>query len=127
MFDHLEVFRLAGAMAGHAGRRQTVAAANVAQADTPGYRARTVEPFAALHGEAAPLPLRSTRPGHLAGAERPGEARILLARNAASPDGNTVSLESEMADAADASSDHNRAVAIYRSGLAVLRASIGGR
>jgi flagellar basal-body rod protein FlgB len=126
MFGQLEVFRLAGAMAGHAGQRQTVAAANVAQADTPGYRARAVEPFeevVATDGFA----MRSTRSGHLHGPSADREARIVIAEGPASPDGNTVSLESEMFEAARAMSDHNRALAIYRNGLSVLRASLGGR
>lgn len=125
MFERLEIFRLSGAMANHASRRQTVAAANVAQADTPGYRARAVESFARVHAPDG-FALRATRPGHLAGGPR-GEARILIADKPASPDGNTVSIETEMADAARASSDHDRALAIYRNGLAVLRAGIGRR
>ena len=126
MFDRLEMFRLSGAMAEHASRRQTVAAANVAQADTPGYRALSVEGFAETYAPDG-LAMRATRDGHLHGAGAPGEARIVEARSPASPSGNTVSMEMEMATAAGASSDHSRALAVYRHGLTVLRASIGGR
>ena len=124
MFDRLEIFRLSGAMAGHASQRQTVAAANIAQADTPGYRARAVEGFAQAFGS-DDFAMRATRPGHVA--DEPSGARIILAGGPASPDGNTVSIETEMAQAARASSDHNRALAIYRNGLSVLRAGIGRR
>lgn len=125
MFDRLEIFRIAGAMAGHASQRQTVAAANIAQADTPGYRARAVEGFMASFG-ADDFAMRATRPGHVSTA--PGRAaRIVTASAPASPDGNTVSIETQMADAAQASSDHDRALAIYRNGLSVLRAGLGRR
>ena len=70
MFERLEMFRLAGALAEHAGQRQTVAAQNVAQADTPGYRALAVEDFASSYGGDArgdPFAMRATRPGHLGG------------------------------------------------------------
>ncbi|MFU8836651.1 MAG: flagellar basal body rod protein FlgB, partial [Roseovarius sp.] len=62
MFDRLEIFRMAQAMAVHAAARQSVAAGNVAHADTPGYRARDAAPFAAVY-DAAPNDLRATRPG----------------------------------------------------------------
>lgn len=126
MFERLDLFRLSGALAAHSSQRQTVAAANIAQADTPGYRARVIEDFAAVHGP-HDFAIRSTRAGHIHGAPEPGAARILIARSPASPDGNTVALESEMATAARATSDHDRAVGIYRHAMSVLRASIGGR
>lgn len=127
MFDQMEVFRLSGAMAEHSSRRQTVAAANIAQADTPGYRALAVESFADAHA-ADGFAMRATRASHLHGAGEDRAPRIVEARGAtASADGNTVSLEAEMAAGVGASSDHNRALAVYRHGLTVLRASFGGR
>lgn len=129
MFDRLEMFRLSGAMAEHARQRQTVAAANLAQADTPGYRARAVAGFAETVGAegSGALAMRATRPGHLSGASEPGAARVFEASSPASPDGNTVSIETEMAQAARARGEHDRALGIYRSGLTILRASLGRR
>ena len=46
MFEGLEIFQLAGATARHAAARQAVVAQNIANADTPGYRARDVADFA---------------------------------------------------------------------------------
>ena len=40
MFEGLEIFQLAGGVARHAASRQAVVAQNIANADTPGYRAR---------------------------------------------------------------------------------------
>ena len=137
MFERLEMFRLAGGMAEHARQRQTVAAQNIAQADTPGYRALEVADFASSHGGgsrgasgADPFAMRATRPSHLGGhlgGETKVAARVIEAQGPASPDGNTVSIEAEMANAARAKGDHDRALAIYRNGLSVLRASLGKR
>ena len=54
MFETLEVFRMADAMTRHAGVRQNVMAGNTANADTPGYKARDVVPFADLVEGGAP-------------------------------------------------------------------------
>lgn len=134
MFDRMEMFRLSGALASHAGQRQGVTAQNIAQADTPGYRAARVEGFAQALGE-GPGAMRATRPGHLGaplhlaalGAGPAPAARVEAARILASPDGNSVSIEAEMAVAARARADHDMALGIYRSGLSVLRASLGRR
>jgi flagellar basal-body rod protein FlgB len=42
-----------------------------------------------------------------------------------SPNGNSVSLEEEMVAAVDASREHNRALAVYRHGMTVLRTALG--
>ena len=47
MFENLQIFRMAHAMAAHAGARQTVVARNMANADTPGYTAQDIAPFEA--------------------------------------------------------------------------------
>lgn len=123
MFENLDVFRLSHALARHAGARQAVVAQNMANADTPDYAARDIAPFSA-YLEAAPG-MRATRPGHLfgQGGAQPFEARA--ERGAArDPNGNSVSLETEMLRAVDVQRQHSRALAIYRSGLTVLRTAI---
>lgn len=119
MFDNLEIFRTAQAMASHAAQRQALIARNVANADTPGYRARDLVPFSEIHANGD---LRRTRPGHVL----PGDMEVEAARpGALSPNGNNVSLETEMMMAAEASGAHERALAIYQASLDILRASLG--
>lgn len=124
MFDQLEIFRMAQSMAVHAAARQTAMAGNVANADTPGYRARDAAPFAetyaALSGD-----MRATRPGHAALARDGAPIPLVPVPGEAAPNGNTVSLETEMVRAADIRGQHERALAIYRSGMNILRTSIG--
>ena len=128
MFQNLTVFQTAHAMAVHAGQRQAVIAQNVANADTPGFVARDLPSFQEIYStEQNNLSKqRATRTGHLNGAGSPDINDLLLEdRSFASPDGNTVSLETEMLRASDAKRQHDRSLAIYKSGLNILRSSLG--
>ncbi len=129
MFQNLEIFRMAHAMAVHAGTRQAVVAQNMANADTPGYAARDIPPFADLYGaEDAAFTLRATRPGHLAGTGPDGTPEVRPRRDSTrDPNGNSVSLESEMLRAVEVKRQHDRAITIYKSSLATLRAALGQR
>ncbi|WP_126978931.1 FlgB family protein [Frigidibacter oleivorans] len=126
MFQQPEVLRMAQGMAVHAAARQQAIAANIANADTPGYRARDLAPFA----DSLDRPdqtLTATRAGHLM---QPDEARgpAFPAEDrgtAAAPNGNTVAIEVEMAAAVDARRQHDQALAIYRASLTLLRSALG--
>ena len=123
MFQNLDVFRTAMAMARHAGQQQAYSAQNIAHADTPGYRARDMPDFAEGLREGT-MRQRATRAAHLNGsADRRIDSTDRL--QALDPNGNTVSLEQEMVKAVRAKSQHDRALAIYRSNLNILRASLG--
>lgn len=128
MFEKLEITRMAQALAAHAGARQGTVAQNIAQADTPGYRAMDVPDFAAAYRDAeAGVSLRATRPGHISAVEVSLDLVPRAAPGAASPDGNTVSLESEMVKAVEVRQEHDMALAVYRSVSDVIRASLGRR
>ncbi|MCT4555158.1 MAG: FlgB family protein [Pelagimonas sp.] len=123
MFQNLDIFRTAMAMAQHAGHQQAVSAQNIANADTPGYRARELPEFTETL-RAAQGGQRATRGGHLNG--HPDRTVATAERqDAQDPNGNTVSLELEMIEAVNAKRQHDRALAIYRSNMSVLRASLG--
>jgi flagellar basal-body rod protein FlgB len=126
MFDRPEVLRMAGSLAAHASDRQAIVARNVANADTPGYRAQDLQRFADVYRTAGASDMRRTREGHIGGedAGRPA-ATIVDAGGAASPNGNTVTLEDEMIRAVEVKRGHDVALAVYRTSLDLLRASIG--
>lgn len=126
MFAGLDVFRLSFAMTAHAGQQQAVTAANIANADTPGFRARTIDGFSDLVERDGSRALRATRPGHLSRSGTSGQAKLRDAGGQAAPNGNTVSLEREMLNAAQAVQEQARALAIYQHGLSILRLA-GGR
>lgn len=120
MFGSLDILQTAQGMARHAGARQSLVAENMANADTPGYRARDLESIAASEG----IALRRTRESHL-GSAATGPARMFETPTPPAPNGNTVSLESEMVRAADIRRQHDLAMTIYRESLDILRASLG--
>lgn len=122
MFENLTIFKTASAMAGHAAQSQALISQNVANSDTPGYVGKQMPPFAALYtpDEAAGTQ-RATRAGHMHGLSSAGQMAPVEMRGGDNPNDNTVSLESELLKAADAKSHHDRALAIYKSALDVLR------
>lgn len=125
MFQNLEIFRTSYAMARHSGARQAVTAANMANADTPGYRAQSVASFADSHAMASTSELRATRSGHLTMKTWSSTAKVGMSDAEASPNGNSVSLEQEMINSVEIQREHNRALAIYKHSLDVLRMSMG--
>lgn len=129
MFEKLEIFRMAHAMATHAGKRQAVIAQNMANADTPGYAARDIDSFQAVIDTDKPnFSLRATRSSHL-NATAQGEIPDARVRPdaAADPNGNTVSVETEMMHAVDVKRQHDRAIAVYKSSLSILRTAVARR
>lgn len=129
MFEKLEIFRMAHAMANHAGARQAVVSQNMANADTPGYAARDIAAFADFYDQSDLAgPPRATRVGHLSGQSRGTDIGVTEDPTAvADPNGNSVSLETEMLRAVDVKRQHDLALAIYKSALTVLRTAIGRR
>ncbi|HKL68108.1 FlgB family protein [Salibaculum sp.] len=128
MFNSLDVLQTAMDMARHAGARQAVTAANLANADTPGYRARSIAPFSEVYDSAPTGGLHRTRPGHLSTGQGFGSAaRPEFTDADPAPNGNSVSIEQEMLSAVEIGREHSRALTIYQHSLEVLRLSIGRR
>jgi flagellar basal-body rod protein FlgB len=127
MLEKINLFQMATSMASHAGTRQAVIAQNIANADTPGYKARDVTPFAELvRASGEGFSSRATRSNHLYGTSGPAEPEVLEKPGGVSnPNGNQVALEDEMLKAVEVKRQHDRALAIYRSGLTILRSSLG--
>ena len=126
MYQTLNLFQVSGAMAEHAGRRQAVVATNVANADTPRFEAMQLPSFKEVYAKDTFGAMRSTRGGHMGnGANRQLRTEVAVRPSEPSPNGNTVSIEDEMLSAVDIAREHNRALAIYRHGMTVLRATIG--
>lgn len=120
MFDTPAIMRLSQAMARHAAQRQVVISQNVANADTPGYRARDVASFGAYLNQ--PDVLDSLRAGRL---QALAPVRLFDTADPPSPNGNTVSLEREMMRAAETRQSHDMALAVYGSARGILRAALG--
>ena len=125
MFEKLSVFKMASSMARHAGQQQALISQNVAHADTPGYVGKRLPAFSALYAppESGGLQ-RATRAGHMHGNREDLSLAAVEMRGSDTPNGNTINLETELLSAAQAKSDHDRALAIYKSGMDVLRQTL---
>ena len=114
-------------------QRQRVLAENVANADTPNYRARDLQPLkfeapgqAAASG-AQPVSLAQTEPGHIAGSST-GNPKFRSERDAhyeVRPTGNAVSLEDEMMKVAANQMDYQTVAALYTRSLNMLKTALG--
>lgn len=129
MFSKIEVINMARAMTDHAAQRQRIVARNIANSDTPGFKAKDIAPFGnSNEGRTDTNNLRGTNPRHLTQFSWPaGQARVTIDAVESSPNGNTVSLEAEMVKTAELRQDHDLSLGIYRSALNILRTSIGRR
>lgn len=124
MYEDLTLIRTSSSLAQHAGARQAIVAANIANADTPGYRAMALPAFAAALREGGAA-LARTRPGHLGASPLASRAETVESMSEAEPNGNNVSIEQEMLASVEAMREHSRALAIWRHSIGVIRTSLG--
>jgi flagellar basal-body rod protein FlgB len=108
--------------------RQAAISGNIANADTPGYRARDVAAFKAAL-DAAPLNLAVTRPSHMA--LSPLEAEASEVREADTWDvkhsANTVSLDEELAKADETARTHKMALSVIGTFNRMILSSVSFR
>jgi len=113
--------------------RQQVLARNIANSDTPGFRPSDVEPFqfrATLGGALAPVRVAATTPNHLAGTlasasewkERRDHDPV-----EATPNGNAVDLEEQMAKLNEVSASSHLTTQLYRKYLGMIRTAASAR
>lgn len=124
MFENLDIFRMAESMAVHAGKRQALIAQNVANSDTPGYKPLDIKPFSEI--------MQQAQQGGTLTQDHLGTTITQLEPfkvndGGDSPNGNGVSVEREIMKSVDASRQHDQALAIYKSALTIMRASLGRR
>lgn len=129
-FD-IGIMRLAGSLASYAAMRQSLIAQNIANSDTPGYRARDMESFAKLvenKGIGAGS-MRATRPGHFGAT--PGTVSAsgeeITQFGAEAPNGNNVALEDQLVRSAQVKQTHEMALGVYKTSIDILRLGIGRR
>lgn len=104
--------------------RQSTIAANVANANTPGYKARDVEPFNKIL-DGMPVKLATTDPSHIQLSATETDTRATSKKDSweVVHSGNSVSVEQEMVKAGDVNRDYSLNTAIMRSFQRMLLAS----
>lgn len=112
----LYLFELASSQARYLELRQSTIATNVANANTPGFKARDVEPFNKVL-DGMPVRLAMTSPSHMQLSAAETDTRKTAKKDSweVVHSGNSVSLEQEMIKGSDVSRDYSMNSAIVRS------------
>jgi flagellar basal-body rod protein FlgB len=117
------LFELAERRLSWLDRRSAVLAQNVANADTPSWRVRDLQPFDAALTRVGVLPLR-TNSQHLAGTSTTvAGTRTLTGER--SPDGNAVRLDVELTKVADTDTAHMLVSDIWKKYMGLFRTALG--
>ncbi|MBJ3763174.1 FlgB family protein [Maribius pontilimi] len=122
--DNIGLMRMVHDAARHAADRQEHIARNIANADTPGYRATDLPDFGELVS-APPSAMKATRPTHLSVDDDPTAGASFERPFESAPNGNSVSLEYETMQATGVQAQHDMAISIYTSAREILRTSMG--
>ena len=114
--------------------RQKVVTENVANADTPGFKASDLRPLdfrkelaEVTHSSSPKLAPTTTDPRHLIGTEAaarldPEAEKVTTDRDI---NGNTVSLEDEMIKVSDTTSDYQLMTNLYKKQVGLIKTAIG--
>ncbi len=126
----LPLFSLMAKRLSWLGQRQQVLANNVANADTPGYRARDLKALSfkkVLGGEGAKLGMAATKPAHLAGQSRKPAPNAVEKTDSHEIviSGNSVSLEEEMMKVGKTMMDYQLTINLYRKHLSMIKTALG--
>jgi flagellar basal-body rod protein FlgB len=134
MLEGINLLQLSSERMRYLGQRQTLINQNIANADTPGYQAKDLTPFASSNAlaqtgsTAAPIAMTATNPAHM-GFGLSGTTIAHMNRHGANydekPDSNTVSVEEQLVKANDVSNGYDLATTAYRKTVSLLKASIG--
>lgn len=111
------------------GKREAVLAQNVANANTPGYKAKetvSFETFAQALQEASGT-MKVTQPGHIVPASMAGvNAATKKTRSFETvPSGNSVDLEQQMMEVSKTTMDYQASASIFQKFMAMMRLAIG--
>jgi flagellar basal-body rod protein FlgB len=110
------LFEIASQKAQWLSARQTAIAGNVANANTPGYRALDIQPFSAVL-DSSPIELATTDPAHLSlpQSEAGALGEIEVDPEEQTLSGNTVNLEQQMINLGDVNRDYSMSANIRRA------------
>lgn len=127
MVSGIYLFDLASRQANWLGVRTSAIAGNVANANTPGYKARDVEPFSAVL-EKAGGQLATTDARHIADGGPSGSATKM--KKAGSWEtyvsGNSVSIEQELLKSGEVARQHQLGVNVVKSFHRMLMSTVKG-
>lgn len=108
-------------------QRQSVISANIANADTPNYKAYDLAPMATKKQGSSRLKLRTTAPGHVSNSNSGGRFKKIRDRNTyeTAPNGNNVILEEQMVKMAETEMEYQATTSIMKQAAGLVRKAIG--
>lgn len=125
MFTNIKLLDTASLLARHSVERHAQIAENIANADTPGFKAKDLQPFSEAYAKSERASAMEAHRSNFA--QSAFSAERIDIEGVASPNGNTVSLEDQVTRSTAAARDHDTAITIYTKALTMLRATLGGR
>ncbi len=127
--DSMSFFQLASQRMQWLGAGQQVVAENIANADTPGFKARSISPFAELVDGARTSGVRTTHANHISSGGPAGGVRVTPDEAAweTSIDGNSVVLEQQTLRSSEISEDYQLATLLYAKGHQLLTLAVVGQ
>lgn len=117
MLKSINILDLTSSMASHSAQRHAVIAENIANSDTPNYKAKDLESFA-----------ETFKSKLLQGQDIAGNDFKTIETDmgdAHSPNGNSVSLEDQMMRSAQTQNDHAMALMVYKKSLSMMKMAVG--
>lgn len=127
----MSLFRMARQQMNWLGDRQTVLAQNIANADTPNYRAKDLKAvnFERELRDIQPVKMQATSGTHLQGTVRKPDHRVeeLRPREVyeTNPNDNGIALEEQMMKVSDTQMKYQLASNIYNKNMMMLRTAVG--
>lgn len=130
-YSNLPLFGLLKAKLNYTSARAGVLAQNIANTDTPGYRARDVkEPdFKNVLAQQQGLQMTATSPKHM-GMQMGAVGMQTIMRESTyelSPTGNNVVIEEEMQRVALNQGEYNKALNLYRKTVQMFKTALGSQ
>lgn len=129
--NEIPLFRALGQRMSWLTRRQEVLAQNIANADTPGYVPRDLDPLdfdALVRGSSKRLSAASTSSGHFAvgGSNRDAfRSGVDKATTSIQPGGNGVAIEKELMKAAHTATDYQITTNLYKKHVTMIKTVLG--
>lgn len=106
-------------------KRSELIASNIANLDTPGYKARDLNFKEQLFGEIGRLNMKQTHPKHMADSSSTSSiAEVVEDANAGRPDGNNVNVDDEMLKLTENNIQYNVVVQLISKSLTQIRNAI---
>jgi len=130
MFEDLTVLAMARKSMGWLTRREEVLAQNVANANTPKYLAKDLDPqdFKKIFAEqSTPLQAAVTNPMHVLPPVEPVRYEALVEKqpDESKPDGNSVLLEEQMQKIGEVKNNYDLAVNLLQKNIKMIQTALG--